>query len=263
MRKSYPSDISRKQFEKILPQLEAFRKKTRPREVDLYEVFCGILYVLKSGCQWRMLPGDFPKWRNVHEYFRIWSQPLLEGGQSLWEKLLAELVGEVRQKEGRDEHTSMIIIDSQSVKNTDTAGETGFDGGKNVNGIKRHVGVDILGLPHVIHVTTANVPDREAALEMFQLHSDSLPAVETVLADGGYTGENFATGVREVLDARVELAKRSELHTFVVIPKRWVVERSFAWLDKCRRLWKNCERQLNTSLQMVVLAFLSLLLKRF
>ena len=87
MRKSYPSDISRTQFEKILPQVEAFRKNTRPREVDLYEVFCGILYVLKSGCPWRMLPGDFPNWRNVHEYFRIWSQPLLEGGQSLWEKL--------------------------------------------------------------------------------------------------------------------------------------------------------------------------------
>jgi transposase len=132
-----------------------------------------------------------------------------------------------------------------------------------VKGIKRHAGVDILGLPQVIHITTANVNDREAALEMFRLHSDSLPAVEMVLADGGYTGEKFATGVREVLSAQVEIVKRSELHTFVVMPKRWVVERSFAWLDKCRRLWKNCERQLNTSLQMVVLAFLSLLLKRF
>lgn len=203
-----------------------------------------------------------PPWRNVYEYFRIWCQPL-EGGQSFWEKRLADLVWEVRQKDGREEHTSMIIIDSQSVKNADTAGEAGFEGGTKVNGIKRHVGVDILGLPHVIHVTTANVPEREAALEMFQWHSDSLPAVETVLADGGYTGENFATGVRDVLSARLEIAKRSELHTFVVIPKRWVVERSFAWLDKCRRLWKTCDRQLNTSLQMVVLAFLSLLLKRF
>ncbi len=115
--------------------MEAFRKKTRPREVDLDEVFGGVLYVLKSGCQWRMLPGDFPNWRNVYEYFRIWRQPLLEGGQSLWEQLLAELVGEIRQKEGRDEHTSMMIIDAQSVNNTDTAGDTGFDGGKKVNGI--------------------------------------------------------------------------------------------------------------------------------
>ena len=179
-----------------------------------------------------MLPGDFPKWRNVYEYFRIWRQPLLEGGQSLLEKLLAELVVEVRQKEGRNEHTSMIIIDSLRFKNTDTAGETGFDGGKNVNGIKRHVGVDILGLPQVIHVTTAFVPDREAALEMFQWHSDSWPAVETVDASGGYTGENLATEVREVLSAPVEIAKRSELHTLVVIPKRWVVERSFAWEDQ-------------------------------
>jgi transposase len=204
-----------------------------------------------------------PLWRNVHEYFRSWSQPRLPGEPSLLAKLLAELVGEVRQEDGRDEHTSMIIIDSQSVKNTDTAGATGFAGGKNVKGMKRHAGVASLGLPQVIHLTTANVNDREAALEMFRLPSDSWPAVETVLADGGSTGEKFATGVREVLSAQVEIVKRSELHTFVVMPKRWVVERSFAWLDKCRRLWKNCERQLNTSLQMVVLAFLSLLLKRF
>jgi hypothetical protein len=92
-----------------------------------------------------MLPNDFPKWRTVHEYFRIWGQPGLSGEPSRWEKLLAELVGETRQEEGRNENTSMIIIDSQSVKNTDTAGETGFDGGKKVKGIKRQVGVDILG----------------------------------------------------------------------------------------------------------------------
>ena len=104
--------------------------------------------------------------------------------------------------------------------------------------------------------------DRAGALLAFSQHTETLSDVLNVLADGGYTGEPFADGVKELLGATVEIAKRNELHTFAVIPKRWVVERSFAWLEKCRRLWKNCERKLNTSLQMVVLAFLSLLLKR-
>lgn len=172
------------------------------------------------------------------------------------------MVGEVRQSLGRNAQTSFLIVDAQSVKNTDTAEQKGFDGGKLVSGIKRHIGVDTNGLPHMIHVTTANVTDRAGALEGFALYKSNLINVVNVLVDGGYTGEPFATGVKDILGATVEVAKRSELHTFAVIPKRWVVERSFAWLDKCRRLWKNCERKLNTSLQMVALAFLVLLLKR-
>ncbi len=153
-------------------------------------------------------------------------------------------------------------MDAQSVKNTDTAENKGFDGGKLVSGIKRHIAVDTQGLPHAIHVTTANVTDRTGALEAFLLHKDNLSAVKNVLADGGYSGENFANSVQKCLGCPVEIAKRSELHTFKVIPKRWVVERSFAWLEKCRRLWKNCERKLNSSLHMVVLAFTILILKR-
>ena len=155
-----------------------------------------------------------------------------------------------------------MIVDAQSVKNTDTAKHKGYDAGKKVSGIKRHIAVDTQGLPHAIAVTTADVTDRKGALQAFTSHQKSLSHVINVLADGGYTGEPFANGVREILDASVEIAKRSELHTFAVMPKRWVVERSFAWLDKCRRLWKNCERQLNTSLQFVNLAFLVLLLRR-
>ena len=132
-----------------------------------------------------------------------------------------------------------------------------------MSGIKRHIAVDTQGLPHVIHITTANVTDRAGALEGFALNQPFLSEVDNVLADGGYTGEKFANGVKELLGCEVEIAKRSELHTFKVIPKRWVVERSFAWLEKCRRLWKNCERKLNTSLNMVALAFIGLLLKRF
>jgi transposase len=168
----------------------------------------------------------------------------------------------VRQSLGRNAKTSFIIVDAQSVKNTDTAENKGFDGGKLVSGIKRHIAVDTNGLPHAIHITTANVTDRAGALAAFATCKDDLSEVENVLVDGGYTGEPFALAVQEILGATVEVAKRSELHKFAVIPKRWVVERSFAWLEKCRRLWKNCERKLTSSLHMVVLSFLALLLRR-
>lgn len=149
------------------------------------------------------------------------------------------------------------------MKNTDTAEDKGYDGGKKVSGIKRHIAVDTQGLPHLIHITTANISDRAGALEAFSLNQTCLSEVDNVLADGGYTGENFSNEMEKLLGCTVEIAKRNEMNTFKVIPQRWVVERSFAWLEKCRRLWKNCERKLNTSLNMVALAFIALLLKRF
>lgn len=138
---------------------------------------------------------------------------------------LKKSVGAVRQSSGRSETTSFLIIDSQSVKNTDTAEQKGYDAGKKISGIKRHIAVDTNGLPHAIHITTANETDRNGALQAFELHKDSLINVKNVLADGGYSGENFATKVTEILGCNVQIAKRSELHTFKVIPKRWVVER--------------------------------------
>lgn len=157
------------------------------------------------------------------------------------------------------------IIDVLSVKNTDTAQHKRYDAGKKVSGIKHPIVVDTQGLPHALAVTTAEVTDRAGALVAFSLHKATLSAVINVLADGGSTGEKFAHAVQDMLGAGVEIAKRNELHTFAVIPKRWVVERSFAWLEKYRRLWKNCERKLklNTSLQFVNLAFLALLLQRY
>jgi transposase len=156
----------------------------------------------------------------------------------------------------------MAIVDAQSVKNTDTAKEKGYDGGKKVSGIKRHIAVDTNGLPHGIEVTTANVTDREGALLLAKRHKEDLSLVEKMLADGSYTGEQFAKNMKRLIGATVEVVKRNELHTFKVIPKRWVVERSFAWLEKHRRLWKNCERKSSTSRQMVILAFVSLLMRR-
>lgn len=261
IRKKYPSDITRKQFKKIVYNLEHFRKKTKPRTVDLYNIFCGVLYILKSACQWRMLPSDFPKWSTVYYYFRIWKHKENEE-ESILEKILKKLISKDRINNKRKRKTSFVIIDSQSIKNTDTAEEKGYDGGKKISGIKRHIAVDINGLPHAIHVTTANITDRKGAIAMFKLAKTNLSRVENVLVDGGYTGKTFEEEVKLIINATVEVAKRSELHKFAVIPKRWVVERSFGWLEKNRRLWKNCERKINTSLQFVVLAFISLMLRR-
>ncbi|MGT2455480.1 IS5 family transposase [Cupriavidus basilensis] len=263
MRKRYASDISRAQFEIIREFLESARKTTRPRQVDLYDVFCAILYLLKSGCQWNMLPDGFPNKSTVHYYFKLWKTKPSEEELSLLEQALKNVVGAVRVSNGRNAHTSFLIVDAQSVKNTDTAAKKGYDAGKKVSGIKRHIAVDTQGLPHAIAVTTADITDRKGALTAFTLHKKSLSEVVNVLADSGYVGKPFAQQTYDILGATVQVAKRNELHTFVVIPQRWVVERSFAWLEKCRRLWKNCERQLNTSLQFVNLAFLALLLKRF
>ena len=205
-RKVYGSDVSWEQFERVRPLLEGVRKRTKPRTVDLYDVFCGALYLLKTGCQWRMLPDGFPKWRTVHSYFAKWSEPGPDG-------------------------TSVL----EQVQ-------------------KKSVGEDA--------VTTAEVTDRNGALAALDRCADSLKHITSVLADGGYSGKPFADAVRDKLGAGVQIAKRSQLHTFAVMPQQWVVERSFAWLEKCRRLWKNCERKLNTSLQMIHLAFLVLLLRR-
>lgn len=148
------------------------------------------------------------------------------------------------------------------MKNTDSADQKGYDAGKKVSGIKRHIAVDTQGLPHAIAVTTAEVTDRQGALQAMDRCAANLTRVESVLVDGGYTGRPFAEAVKEKLGATVQVVKRDELHTFAVLPQRWVVERSFGWLEKCRRLWKNCERKLNTSLQFIHLAFLVLLIRR-
>lgn len=172
------------------------------------------------------------------------------------------MVADNRISAGRKAKTSFLIIDAQSVKNTDTAKEKGYDAGKKVSGIKRHIAVDTNGFPHAVHVTTADVTDRNGAIEMFTAPDFTLSDVLNILADAGYNGDNFANAMLQLLSAGTQIAKRPELHRFVVMPKRWVVERSFAWLEKCRRLWKNCERKLRTSHQMMTLAFAVLLLKR-
>lgn len=134
------------------------------------------------------------------------------------------------------------------------------------SGIKLHIGVDILGLLHTMLITTANVTDRNGAIAMltsYAYKSDILDRLLKVLVDGGYTGEEFAKAVKAICGAEVEVAKRNELHKFVIIPKRWGVERSFGWLDKCRRFWKNCERLIHNTLQLISLSFIRIILNRY
>ena len=156
----------------------------------------------------------------------------------------------------------MVIVDAQSVKNTDTAHLKGYDAGKKVSGIKRHIAVDSQGLPHAVHVTDAGINDRRGTIENVEKHRDCLQSVKKVLCDGGYMGEKFSTAINQLIDARVEVIKRDEVSNFKVVPKRWVVERSFAWLEKARRMYKNCERLVTSSLGMIKLAFIRILLKR-
>ena len=136
-------------------------------------------------------------------------------------------------------------------------------GEKKISGIKIHIVTDIMGLPHGISATTANVGDREGVIEVLKKYAPNLSNISKILADGGFTGEIFEKAVALLIGAGVEIAKRSELHKFAVIPKRWVVERTFGWLENYRRLWKNCERKLENTVQITVLAFISLLPKRW
>ena len=155
-------------------------------------------------------------------------------------------------------------MDAQSVKNSDTAGSKGYDAGKKVSGIKRHIAVDTQGLPHAIAITTADVTDRKGALQAFKRCKGSLGQVQSVLTDSGYTGEPFAQGVRDILGKHVmvQVAKRSELHTFKVMPKRWVVERTHAWNERARRLIMHHDRLLDVSEAWVWLAEARMLARR-
>lgn len=171
----------------------------------------------------------------------------------------------IRNDDLRAELTSLGIVDSQSVQNAASAEESGYDAGKKTSGIKRHIVVDTMGLPHALLVTTANVNDRTGAILMIDYNSENLSCVRKFLVDAAYEGDNFADAVKTLLgdDVDVEVVKRNELHKFVVLPKRWIVERTFGWLDNARRLWKNCERTLHDSMQMFVFALISVLIRRF
>lgn len=250
---SYPTNVSNSQWQVISKFLDVKRN----RKYELQEVVNGILYLVKTGCQWRMMPADFPKWQTVYYYFSVWKR------SGLIEQLHELLVEKIRKSQGKKEEPSVGIIDAQSVKSTLVSCEDkGFDAGKKIKGIKRHIIVDTLGLILAVVIQSASVQDRNGAFDVIQKLVENWKKVVKIFADGGYSGK-LVDKVKEVFKINVEIIKRDELHTFKVLPKRWIVERTFAWIDTNRRNSKHYERLNETSVAMVHLSAIRIMLNRF
>lgn len=250
---NYITNLSDNQWQFISKNLDV----ARSRKYDLREVFNAILYLVKTGCQWRLLPGDFPKWQIVYYYFSVWKK------NETIEVIHELLVEKIRKSKGRNEEPSAGIIDAQSVKNTLVSCEDkGFDAGKKIKGIKRHIIVDTLGLVLAVVIQSASVQDRDGAVDVVSKMLESWKKVIKIFADGGYRGELIKT-IKTRFKIELEIIKRDELHTFKILPKRWIVERTFSWIDTNRRNSKNYERLNNTSVAMVHLSAIRIMINRF
>lgn len=251
--KTYPSNLTDSQWNTILGIL----KDKRKRKHTLREIFDALFYLLKTGCQWRMLPLDFPSWKLVYYYFTKWKS---DGTIELIHELLRD---KTRKKAGRNESPSVGIIDSQSVKTTRIGGlSRGIDGGKKTKGRKRHIVVDTMGLLLAVVVHAANEHDSKSAPMVIEELRGRFARLVKIIADGGYRGE-LIENTRKIYGWIVEVVLRSDNTTkFEVLPKRWIVERTFAWFESYRRLSKDFEYQAETSQAMIQLAMIKLMLNR-
>lgn len=229
----------------------------RPREHPFRELLNAVFYVVRTSCQWRNLPKDFAPWGTVYHYFRLWKR------NGLWEAIHGHLREQARRVEGRERHASAGVIDSQSVKSTECSEQRGYDAGKKVNGRKRHVLTDTLGLILLVMVLPANIQDRLAARQLLEkfFGPQSRRRLKHVWADGGYAG-TLVAWAKKLWRCTVEIVKRTDQHTFRVLPRRWVVERTFGWLGRYRRLNRDYERQAHTGEVMVYVAMIRLMLTR-